>query len=73
MEDIYITEIDRFNIEWDQIKTSVDVNEGVANFDYVTNTTGTFTLTAVYDETPKALPLGRALFCYSKRRIDYGS
>lgn len=29
MEDIYITEIDRFNIEWDQIPFPIDFNEEV--------------------------------------------
>lgn len=29
MEDIYITEIDRFNIEWDQIPFPIDLNEEV--------------------------------------------
>ena len=30
MEDIYITEIDRFNIEWDQIPFSINLNEEVS-------------------------------------------
>lgn len=29
MEDVYITEIDRFNIEWDQIPFPIDFNEEV--------------------------------------------
>ena len=34
---------------------TVNVNDGVANLDYVTNTAGSFTLVAVYDETSNYL------------------
>lgn len=35
----------------DQFVGTVDVYEGTANFDYVTDATGSFTLTATYEET----------------------